>query len=94
MKALKYYKHLKQEPRRYTILYKLFCFASIDAFVEEPTDEEYEILSEGIIDAYLQLDDCDLGKLADCVTEKYANREFTLAQFSNMSKWEVLDLYI
>lgn len=93
MKAIEYYRNLKQEAERYTILYQLFCFASIDAFVDNPTEEEYEILSEGIINAYLQIDDCDLGKLADCIAEKYAKEKFTLEEFKRMSKWEVLDLY-
>lgn len=93
MKAIEYYNILNQETDKYTILYQLFCFSSIDAFVDNPTEEEYEILSGGIINAYLQTDDCDLGKLADSIAEKYANKKFTLNEFNRMSKWEVLDLY-
>ena len=52
MKAIEYYRNLKQETERYTILYQLFCFASIDAFVDNPTEEEYEIFKAQGFDEY------------------------------------------
>ena len=91
MKAVQYYNQIKEETEKYTILYQLFCFASIDAFVQEPTEQEYMILSEGIINAYLNVEECDLGKLADCIAEQYANKKFTLEEFHAMSKWDILE---
>ena len=93
MKAIEYYNILNQETDKYTILYQLFCFSYFYSFVFNPTEEEYVILFVAIINAYFQTDDCDLGKLADSIAEKYANKKFTLNEFNRMSKWEVLDLY-
>ena len=68
------------------------AFCSIDAYLSEPTEEEYETIARCCVDAYMESEDIDLIAIADYVSMKYADKELTLDRLRNMSRWEIIDM--
>lgn len=92
MKALELYHELRKSRQNYEVAEKLICYGAVDAYVQAPTEKEYEVIAQVCMNTYLKVDECDLIKLADIVSEKYANSDFDLEQLKKMSKWDVLEL--
>lgn len=90
--TLQLYKTLCLKGRSVDWLYKMFIYISVDAFVDEPTEEEYEVLSNKIVEAYMKVEDCDLGHFSDRICSKYRNRDFTLEELKEMSPGDILEL--
>lgn len=91
MNELELYRKIKKE-YRYSFIYKHICYLSVDAYISNATDEEYNVIANACINAYLKDDECDLMKLADCVCEKYAKKIINLEDIKTMSKWEIIEL--
>ena len=92
MNTLEFYKELRKTEDKYTLAYYLICYNSVDAYIDNPTDEEFETIAENCVNVYMKADDCDLGKLADIVSMKYSEGDFTLEELDDMSKWDILDM--
>ena len=94
MNELELYKKIKKEYRYglYGLIYKHICYLSVDAYISDATDEEYEVIANACINAYLKDDECDLIELADCVCEKYSRNLIDLDNLKTMSKWEIIEL--
>ena len=91
MKVLKLYRKLKFEEKDIITAWKLLCYRSIDTYIENASDKEYEVISEVCINAYMKTDDiCDLSRLADCVSEKYVKNKLSINDLQNLSKWDIL----
>ena len=87
------HKIMKKEKKEYRIPYELICYNSVDAFIKNASDKEYEIIAEKCIDVYLSVDECDLVKLSDVISEKYSLKEFNLNELKEMGKYEILNIY-
>lgn len=90
-KALNLYEQLRENHENYSIPYYMVCFLSIDAFVENPTKEEYEVISDTSCWLYSKLDDVQLETIAEALSKQYANQAFTLEELNEMDQWEVLE---
>ena len=90
-KALTLYEQLRENHERYSIPYYLVCFLSIDAFIKNPTKEEYEVISDTSCWLYSKLDDVQLETIVDSLSKQYANQAFTLEELNEMDQWEVLE---
>lgn len=90
-KALNIYRQLKENHENYSVTDLMMCFSCIDAFVENPTEEEYEVLSDTSCWLYSKLDDVQLETIADSLSKEYANKAFTLEELKDMDRWEVLE---
>lgn len=90
--VLKLHKRLRNDSDYFKTIYKLICYSSIDSFVENATDKEYEIITERCISIYLKVDECDLIKLADEIAYQYANHSFTLENLNEMNDLEIIAL--
>lgn len=85
----------KQIPRKYKFMtiYRFVCYSSIDAYISNPTDQVYEVITEKCIAAYLKVDNSEsLEDIANCVSEKYSNNELTLEKLEKMSSWDIIEL--
>lgn len=85
------YKKLGNDAFRYASM--LLCYYSIDTFVENPTEEEYGIISNACYQAYMRYDEVDLVKLTDRVSEAYENGDITLSYIRNATKKELVDKF-
>lgn len=85
------YKKLGNNVFRYASM--LLCYYSIDTFVENPTEEEYGIISNACYQAYMRYGKVDLVKLTDRVSEAYANGDITLSYIRNATKQELVDKF-
>lgn len=88
-KDFKLYELLRDNQANYRTPYYVICFGCIDAFVENATKEEYEVISDICYNLYLKLDEVCLEKIADCLAEKYASKVFTLEELKTMDKWQI-----
>lgn len=89
--SLELYQEIKQQHDTRCI-YKLVCYWSIDCFVGNPTEDEYKVISNKCIEIFLELDECDLIKLADLVSFKYSVGELTLEDLVSLTDDEILKL--
>lgn len=83
------YLQLRVTHENYQTPYYLVCFGCIDAFIENPTKEEYKVISDICYNLYLKLDDVNLETIADSLAEKYAKKTFTLAELKAMDLWQI-----
>ena len=90
-KALSLYEQLRENHENYYIPYYMVCFLSVDAFVKNPTKEEYEVISDTSSWLYSKLDGVQLETIADSLSKQYANQAFTLEKLNEMDYWEVLE---
>lgn len=99
MDKLNIYKMLKSNKDMKGLnVYELGCaligFTSIENYIENPTDEEYNVIFHKCYEAYMKAEESNLSRLIDGVVEKYSNHEFTLEELKNMSKWDILNMEI
>lgn len=92
LSALDIYKKLGTNDR-YLVGCKLQCYVSISSFVENPTDEEYEVITDKCYEVYLKMENIDLVRLCDGVAERYANGQFSLEELKTMDKWKIMEFY-
>ena len=88
-KDFKLYENLKGTQANYRTPYYLICFGCIDAFLENPTEEEYSTISDICYNLYLKLDDICLERIADSISSKYADKVFSLDDLKTMDKWQI-----
>ena len=88
------YEHLKGTNANYKTPYYLVCFGCIDAFVDNPTREEYEVIADICYELYLKLDDVNLENIADSIAKNYADRRFTLQELKKMDRWQICQFII
>ena len=94
MTTLELYKEMNEKYASvFTIATKCLMYKSVEAFIDEPTDEEYETIANVCCNAFMKDENCNLVKLADRVSEAYSNGEFTLEELKEMSRWTIIKEY-
>lgn len=97
---LKFYKELKQKsvkdpcsssPYRTGML--LIGYNSVDSFLENPTDEEYETITWSCFYSYMDADDIRMSfaHYVDIIAEAYANKEISLKEIKEWTTRELDD---
>jgi hypothetical protein len=75
--------------------WQIACYAliynSVESFVDNPTDEEYEVIKDACYRAWMKVEDVDLIKLADKIAEEYSLSNITLDYLRNVGSYELLD---
>lgn len=93
--TLEIYKELKlQRDDVWRIAIKMSMYASIESFIDNPTDDEYEIISSACYNAYMKADDVDLVKLTDRVAEAYNKGIVNLDYIKEMRPYALLDKFL
>ena len=94
MKLLDFYKEIKKNNKFYVwdIAMAFDVFNSVDCFVDNPTDEVYEVLYNVCARAYIKSEDISLPIIANRIADGYSNGEFTLEELQNMEPYQILDL--
>lgn len=96
MTSLEIYKEMKEKcsnPSVFEIAAKILIYKSVEAFIENPTDEEYEIIAQECYHAFMKTEYCDLVKFSDHVSEAYKNKEITLEELEEMDYGDILEKY-
>ena len=90
--ALDIYKELhSQTDRVWEIAIKMSMYNSIDAFIDSPTDAEYNVISDVCYRAYMKVDEIDFIRLTDRVAEEYSLGNITLDYLREVSPYKLLD---
>ena len=91
--TLRIYKELKnQHGIAWQIASDMLIYNSVDAFVNDATDEEYGVISDACYRAYMKAaDSVDLIRLADKVSEEYSLGNLTLDYLRAVSPYKLLD---
>lgn len=94
MKLLDFYKETKKNTEFYPwdIAMAFDIFNSVDCFIDNPTDEVYEVLYNVCVRAYLKSENIYLPRIADRIADGYSKGEFTLEELQNMETYQILDL--
>ena len=92
MTLLEFYKNISSDFEAWKVAIAFTVFNSVDCFVENPTEEEYTTIYNVCYKAYMKAEDANLAKIADRVSEMYAEDEITLEELKNKSVWQILDL--
>lgn len=99
---LRYYKVFKEaaeenpwSPSPYRMGMFLVGYNSVDSYLDNPTDEEYETITGGCFNAYMDADDIHMSFAfyTDIVSLAYANKEISLEEIKNWAPRE-LDNFI
>lgn len=82
----------KENNNSYEIALKLESFYSIDCQINNPSEEEYRVISDVAIYLYMK-DEGGIGitKITDFLALQYAKKNITLEEIKNSSKWDLLD---
>ena len=70
----------------------LQAYTSIDGFIQNPTDEEYNTIYSACYEAYMKSETSIWVRLVDGVAEGYSKNKFTLDELKSMDKWDILEL--
>ena len=88
--TLKIYRELQnQHGNAWQIASNMLIYNSVDAFVDEPTDEEYGVIADACYRAYMKADSVDLIRLADKVSEEYSLGNITLDYLREVSPYKL-----
>ena len=92
--TLDIYKELKSQRNDiWEIAVKMSMYNSIGTFVDNPTDEEYKIISDVCYRAYMKAEKVDFIRLCDRVSEEYSLGDITLEELKEMTAWQLLDKF-
>lgn len=94
MTVLDYFKSIKKansfSPWEIAIAFSVFN--SVDAFLNEPSEDEYMKIYQVCYRAYLKSDGGNLVRIADAICELYCEGKIKLDELASKSEWEILDL--
>ena len=80
-----------QHGNAWQIASDMLIYNSVDAFVDDATDEEYGVIADACYRAYMKSDSVDLIRLADKVSEEYSLGNITLDYLREVSPYKLLD---
>lgn len=100
MQKLKYYKKIKEEAGEnyyedtpYKVGLFLIGYNSVDSYLQNPTDEEFETIVNECFNAYMDDDyDMSFSSYVDIVAEIYANGLLGLDELKGLSARELNEL--
>ena len=90
MEALKKFKELKLD---YEDVCKMIMFYEIEAFLDEPTDDEYNIIADRCYDIFMKYENVAIAQFVGNVAMAYANNDISLEQLKTISKRELVRKY-
>lgn len=77
---------------QYSLPQKCIGYNELAAYIEEPTDEEYNIIVESCYDAYLSSDYVSMDKLVTAVTTAYIDHQITLEEIQSMDRYDLANM--
>lgn len=94
MTLLEIYKNCEKNygRRPWEIATAFTIFNSVDSFLDNPTEEEYQQIYEICYEVYMESEDVDLVSISDKVSEMYYDAKITLPELKTKSVWEILNL--
>lgn len=90
--SLGLYRRLKKINKVYLIANEILCCGSIDNYIENPSEEEYQIISDACCEAYFLSEDCDINRMADYISKQYAAGNMSLAGIKKLTPHQILDM--
>lgn len=90
MTSLDIYKKYKEEINALDFV----AFCEIDYWIKNPTDEEYETITNVCTDAYTNANvSCDFVSFCSDVCSTYADNDISLQELKEMSCADILDYF-
>lgn len=94
MSVYELYKNIKKTSpyKTWEIAIAFDVFNSVDAFLNEPSEDEYMKIYQACYRTYLKSDGANLVRIADAICELYCEEKLKLDELASKSEWEILDL--
>ena len=86
MKTLRKFKNTKIS---YELANKYTAYYEIEAFISDPTDDEYTIIANICYDTYMKYENIALNELVKNVVEAYIDNKITLDELKKISPHDV-----